>query len=284
MTAGNAEEVRWWIEEREKIRKLNEAGAPRPWTTDPILDRYRFCNVRREDDRVTRWLKKHWRDPYHDHPNLTVAMLLARMLNWPPTLEWLGFPEEWNPDLILKRLRTMPPTGKTWGSAYVITTCGRPMDKALYVVQSVCNAAKLRGMQPIPGDTLESFWNRLRGIPGLGAGFIAAQVVADLKNTRGNPLYEADDWETWAVQGPGSARGLNRYFNQPVEQRWRDADWKAGLDVMIMEVQPLVKKTVGNIHAQDWQNVMCEYDKWKRAKDGTGKPKRTYSPEVAFQI
>lgn len=61
-----------WIRAREAIRLKKEAGAPPPWIEDPILATYRFCNVRREDDLVTRWVRSHVRDPYHDHPMLSV--------------------------------------------------------------------------------------------------------------------------------------------------------------------------------------------------------------------
>jgi hypothetical protein len=36
---------RYWI----KLRR--DQGLPAPWTTDPILQQYRFCNVFRADDR-----------------------------------------------------------------------------------------------------------------------------------------------------------------------------------------------------------------------------------------
>lgn len=43
-----------FIAERERIRIKKEAGQPWPWTNDPILRDYKFCCVRREDDRVTK--------------------------------------------------------------------------------------------------------------------------------------------------------------------------------------------------------------------------------------
>jgi alpha-glutamyl/putrescinyl thymine pyrophosphorylase clade 1 len=282
MTLGNAGEVAHWITQREQARKFKESGMPRPWCEDKIINEYRFCNVRREDDKVTRWLKKHWRDPYKDHPNLPVAMLLARMINWPPTLDAMGFPDKWDPDKIVEIMHALD--GKVWTSAYVITTCGRRMDKAQYVVGTVCNAMYVGRVAPRHGDTLEAFWTRLRAIDGLGAGFIAAQVVADLKNIVGTPLSLAEDWWTWAVPGPGSRRGVNRYFDADTDARQSDHDWKHGLDVMISEVQPLIMDTVGRLHAQDWQNVMCEYDKWKRVKHGEGRPRQRYSADTSYSI
>ena len=46
----------YWMIERDRIRTAKEAGKPKPWTTDPLLRDYRWCNVRRMDDRVSVWL------------------------------------------------------------------------------------------------------------------------------------------------------------------------------------------------------------------------------------
>ena len=70
----------YWIKERESIRKKKEAGNPKPWTDDPILQNYRFCNVRRMDDTVSQWLLKNWYEPYFDHPNMLSAAGLSSMI------------------------------------------------------------------------------------------------------------------------------------------------------------------------------------------------------------
>jgi hypothetical protein len=41
-----------------------------------------FCSVRREDDRVSRWIAENWRDPHADDPNLSFAMTVARARKW----------------------------------------------------------------------------------------------------------------------------------------------------------------------------------------------------------
>jgi hypothetical protein len=52
-----------FINEREyaRLRKEGKVSVARP--LDPIIAKYRFCNVRREDDRVTRWIAENWRKP-----------------------------------------------------------------------------------------------------------------------------------------------------------------------------------------------------------------------------
>ena len=48
----------YWQVEREQIRLRKEVQKnPPPWTNDPILQQFKFCQVFREDDRTTRWFK-----------------------------------------------------------------------------------------------------------------------------------------------------------------------------------------------------------------------------------
>lgn len=277
-------EVAAFITERELVRTRKEAGAAPPWTEDWILQTYRFCNVRREDDKVTRWLKKNWRDPYQGHENMVPAMLLARMVNWPPTLAAIGFPEKWDDEQIISRIQAHAETGaKTWSGAYIVSTCGQPMDKARYVVETVCGWAVGPHYQPHPGDTLAAVWTRLCTINGLGAGFLAAQVVADLKHCD-KYLLQAEDWGTWAASGPGSRRGLNRYFGAALDSRWKGDQWLEHLHKMMAKVAPLLPSHIEPISAQDYQNVMCEFDKYQRVVEQRGRPRSKYKPDNSYEV
>src|SRR6516162_4469256 len=86
----------YWIEEREAIRLRRAVGQSRPWTNDPILDAWSFCNVRREHDYVTTWIREHWREPHADDPDLFFAMAVARLVNWPDSLAAIGYPVPWD--------------------------------------------------------------------------------------------------------------------------------------------------------------------------------------------
>ena len=85
-----------WIREREAIRLRKESGEPFPWTTDTILRDYRFCCVRREDDRVTQWVRTHVRERFATHPYLWLMLCICRQINWPETLtELIAAPGAW---------------------------------------------------------------------------------------------------------------------------------------------------------------------------------------------
>src|SRR3989338_7560125 len=47
------QDINWFIKERIDIWKKKISGEMPPYTKDPILSRYRFCNIFREFDRQT---------------------------------------------------------------------------------------------------------------------------------------------------------------------------------------------------------------------------------------
>jgi len=72
--------------EREKIRGRREAGFPPPWTGDEVLQRGRFLNVFREDDKGTKAVLR-FAEPCQDKlPRLIHALFFARWCNRDTTL------------------------------------------------------------------------------------------------------------------------------------------------------------------------------------------------------
>jgi hypothetical protein len=262
-----------FILEREAIRRRRADGQKPPWTKDPILGTYRFCNVRREDDAVTKWLARNWRSAWRN--DLPRSIALARLVNWPPTLGLLGYPDPFDAQRLIDGIHAAERRGKAWSSAYIVSTNGVPGDKAEYIIKQV--VADIPGWSQFKGRTLASVWAELRQNRGMGS-FIAAQVIADLKNTPGSPLEHAVDWWDWAAPGPGSLRGVHRYF----EDRLFADSFLAQLHKIRAQVGPLVENKVGRLCMQDWQNVMCEADKYWRTQEGHGKPKAYYRPNPNF--
>jgi hypothetical protein len=251
------------------------------WTTDPILQTYRFCNVYRENDTVTRWIADHWRGPHSTDPDLWFAMVVARFVNWPDTLDEIGYPVPWNRGNFLGVMDKRKTEGlKRWTGAYLIRaesprTGG---DKARYQADSVFGPMweKREQLRPKAGDTLNSCHMLLGQWHGLGS-FMAAQVVADLKYVE--PLQGASDWWTFAASGPGSRRGLNRVLGVPKDNPWREDEWR-------MENERLREWfnhewDHEQLHGQDMQNVLCEWDKHERVRLGEGRPRAKYHSRAA---
>ena len=76
-----------FVNERENIRIRKQSGHPGPWTEDPILTKYRFCNVRRRHDRVSDWLLRNYYPACNPLKDMWLAAAVARIINWPPTLD-----------------------------------------------------------------------------------------------------------------------------------------------------------------------------------------------------
>lgn len=270
-----------FIAARETARQNKEAGEPQPWTNDTIIANYRFCNVRREDDAVTRWIAENWRQPHRDSVDIWFAMVVARLFNEPGTLEAIGYPVPWRSEATRTRLRSRAELQgeRVFNPAYIVSTNGLKMDKIDYVIDIILDPLwEARKMfRPHAKETLDSYHFRLMQARGLGS-FMAAQVVADLKFT--DSLCNAADWATWAASGPGSRRGLNRVLGRPPEQHWRETDWRNALTELRDALLPKLPLPLQNLHAQDIQNCLCEFDKYERARTGQGRPKQTYGAKA----
>lgn len=277
-----------FIKRRESIREKKEAGKPRPWTVDAIFDNYRFCNVRREDDRVTRWLREQYYVRWMEDDNcggwlpdkdIWFTAVVARLLNLPESLEAVAnYVLPWKPEKFRAALHERKCAGKkNFNAAYIVSTNGIAMDKVDYIVQRVLgplwvSRRKLRYNY----ETLKTWHEAFMKFDGLGS-FIAAQVIADLKYMP--PMDAASDWATFAASGPGSRRGLNRVIGNPVDAPWREYEWHNQLLKLRDKLLPLLPKPI-HLHAQDVQNCLCEFDKYERARLGEGTPKQLYKEYV----
>src|SRR4051812_20144728 len=75
--------------ERQAIYERRLAGAPAPWTDDPILRNYRFTNVYRASDRVSQYLIRHVVGPAESVEDLVLRVLLFKFFNKIETWELL---------------------------------------------------------------------------------------------------------------------------------------------------------------------------------------------------
>jgi len=213
-------------------------------------------------------------------------MVVARFLNWPETLERLTYPDNkgivTDPQKILSIIEDIAAAGhKVWGNAYVVTTHGLPMGKAQYLCRNVLpaaydllGAARWRGAYTGSTRTLACRYDDYITLEGMGS-FMAAQVLADLKNTPGHPLYTAEDWSMWSAPGPGSLRGLAWYYGRKIKLSEYETAILEVRDQLPGKAATLLV-TDGKFNMQDLQNCLCEFDKYCRVRSGTGRSKRGY--------
>jgi hypothetical protein len=184
------------------------------------------------------------------------------MVNRISTLEHIHISVE-NGDLanVKEDLKALREVGPIWGNAYTISTCGKSMDKVDYVIDHVVEA--VMDLKVAQWTTCRAAYTWLTTVDGLGS-FLAAQVVADLKNIKGHPLNTATDWWTWSAHGPGSLKGLSAYFGKAITPKY----YQEAIELCYDEVRPLLANYVPELHMQDFQNCMCEFSKYVRVKEG----------------
>jgi hypothetical protein len=286
MTAPDYSPLWSWIREREAIRVKKESGLPPPWTDDPILATYRFCNVRREDDLVTRWIQNHVRDPYHDHPMLWFMLCVCRQVNWPGTLAELIQSKAWpdNPSFhpakmaaVLRARRERD--NKVYTGAYMIPAPAKKgADKQAYIAEVVLGdlwrrAPEFGAWFARKAPTLQGTHERIRRSLGWGE-FLAYQAVVDMRFSD-RLLAAAPDRASWAAAGPGTLRGLHRLHGRaltaPISQ-------EQALDEMRAIYTVALHETGVAMDFSDVPNVLCETDKYLRVHLGQGRPRARYVP------
>lgn len=291
---------------RQALKEQRDDGGDPPWTTDPILQRYRFTNVFREDDAVTVWIRErehprqasaHNVDAFIDRVFWTVA---ARWFNRIPTLEVLcatrrrsdGNPygllsyDHFNWWVARDRLHSELPDGPWTTGSFVV---GTPYDKGHDKATGVCKSID-RVHQAMP--ELWADWSNairtgvfgmqwatkyLTRFPNMGA-FMAYEVVCDLRWSL-SPSKIWVDRNTWANPGPGAVRGLGWIHNQnpkdpPPRAHWQHSmrqllnDWRAGAGPMAARVE-----------MREVEHTLCEYDKYERVRHGLGEPRQKFNGE-----
>jgi hypothetical protein len=251
-------DLAYWIQERHNIKERRESGMLRPWTADKIFQTVRFCNVHREDDRVTSWIRDYWNHGHDPAWRFVVARMLNRIQSLAAVRNCVSLVDM---KQVLKDRRARGE--KIFTSAYTISTCGKAMDKLDYVFDVIEEVRKHEAqLGEFEFSCCEGALDGLTMFDGLGS-FLGAQVIADMKNTVGHPLAEAPDFWTFSAPGPGSLRGLSWYFHDKptgvTASRYADA-----LRLCRVEVDPLIPAAIPRISDQDFQNCLCEFSKYMK--------------------
>ena len=291
-TVQSLEGLLYFIWEREAIRLARENGYEAPWTADVVLDKYKFTNIHRSDDRVSKWIIENVIDLYEDRSDLWFTLLIVRLINWPPTLAALlenqvipCTPAEFNPELFEAVLEFLKETrGKVYSGAYMLYPTkmdpGGNKSKAVakYIIGDV--VLKADDIQKTLQDdvTIERFVNVMSRCFGIST-FIAGQVAADLTYSTKHLCFASDLFE-YAPIGPGSSRGLNYLFNRAPNAGWTQEEFNLKLRQIFKLI--LDHLEIDDMTLHDVQNCMCEYSKYCRTVLSEGKPKTQYKPETEF--
>ena len=93
-----------YCKKREAVRVKRESGEAYPWSDDPILQKGRFLNVFREDDKVSKSIIKFAEPAKEDLPLLIQALFFGRWCNRDSTIDKLSLDDLADPEALKEKL------------------------------------------------------------------------------------------------------------------------------------------------------------------------------------
>lgn len=277
--------------ERHAIFERRLRGEGRPWTSDPILLKFKFCNTFRAVDRVSQWgienvcyrgrTKGHGYNPVSDDSmwrtsdeDLLLGIVLYRLFNRSETFGGLNSIPT-NPVCVdslknggllrgLEEVRKRD--NKLYGNAFILcanNAYGVPSKHENHVelLKDMFVKNNLTG-DIVDSESLEEVYNILHGYPLIGD-FMAYQIAIDINYSELVNFSEND----FTMPGPGALRGLKKVFHDlgdftPQETiLWMVERQDQEFERLGLEFNGLFGRP---IHAIDAQGLFCETDKYCR--------------------
>ena len=257
-----------WNRHRIYLRK--EAGEPKPWTNNPIFQRYKFCNVFRQLDTGTVVLHK-LLGKCNTPDTIIFNIIWYRMFNWRENanvyIESGTIP--YCVGCVEEHIRNRDKHGeKIFTGAHMLSGVKgeRKIDSFFHTLHAICYT----DLVSLCNDTncMETVFLHLVEYPLIGK-FLAYEMVCDLRYTI--LLHHATDKMKWGNIGPGAKRGLQRL----------------GMPVKIDSMRNLLTGAQSICTTPDWfpahklelreiEHNLCEFDKYERVRLGEGRPRENY--------
>jgi hypothetical protein len=272
--------------ERQRIYMRRLAGQTAPWTDDPVLDTYKFCNAYRAADRVSQYLirKVIYADRTYGPKDQLLRIVLFRLFSRPATWELLTSA---NGDV----------TNETLENGSLATTLdeAHAAGRKLYTGAFILCATRAFGherkhrnhlalleqmMRPngliravARASSLGDLYEALREYPLIGP-FMAYQLAIDINYSE---LCDFDESER-SVAGPGAHRGIAKCFgdrggwSEEEVILWTTERQEAEFERLGIDFPSLFGR---RLQAIDIQNLFCEVDKYARVAFPDLKSNRT---------
>ncbi len=276
----------YFANERQNIfiKKLN--GDTPPWTNDPILKTYKFCNSYRVNDRVSQYLLKNviYNGKTYKDEDMLFRIILFKLFNKESTWELLikNFKDITLSTFDMKEYSKVLTNAinnniKIYNDAYI--SCAtkafgydRKHDNHLALLNKMFIIDKVQD-KILKCTNMEQAFKIIKSYPLIG-NFMAYQLITDINYSN------IVDWkeDEFTVAGPGSLRGIKKCFIDKGNLSNEDI-----IKYMYSHQEEEFKrlnlnfKTIGNRKLQliDIQNIFCELDKYCREKVPSLKSNRT---------
>ncbi len=281
--------------ERQNIFFKRLHGEKSPFTSDPVLQTYKFCNAYRASDRVSQYLIQNViYNKERSVEDVALRIVLFRLLNKIETWEALekrvgevsvssfSFTKYANTLSALKREQPI------YGNAFILAAHkayghAEKHKNHLALLEDVFITHPLVADRIIKAPTLELLYTRLKELPLFGT-FMAYQVAIDLNYSEIFDFSEND----FTVAGPGAVRGIRKCFVDAGGKstayiiKWMVEQQDHEFERLGIEFKDLWGRS---LHAIDCQGLFCEVDKYCRVRHPHLKSERvriknTFQPHV----
>jgi hypothetical protein len=304
----NMHEYWYWIHERLEIwYKRVVLKQPAPWTEDELLKKFKFTNAIRDLDRLTIYyinnLLCNLKDTKESKMELLLNTMIYRLFCKTETWELFGYlhlanwDEEWGK--AKEALRALKASGKpVFTDAYYVNdlrvanpdpvTCHNKTENAICLIEIWhSRIEEIYTKSCVEADGMKEQLKFFTTLPAVGP-FTAYEWACDLCLAGKYVGINMVDWDddSYTNVGPGAKRGIDWIFK---------GGNKGGLtDLQIIfwlreHSEEFLKKYgywddlklpegFTSLNCRVIEHDLCEYQKYKKAKEGEGRPK------VAFKL
>ncbi|MDD3340942.1 MAG: putative DNA base hypermodification protein [Bacilli bacterium] len=276
----------YFAAERQNIFVKKDNGERGPWTEDPILQEYKFCNSYRVNDRVSQYLLKNviYNGKKYPDESILFRIILFKLFNKESTWELLEKNigeitlENFDKNVYSNILESALKEGiKIYSDAYI--SCAnkafgydRKHQNHLALLEKMFVIDKVQN-KIMKCKHMEDAFLLIKSYPLIG-NFMAYQLVTDINYSK------VVNWgeDEFTVAGPGSIRGIAKCFTSKGNQSNEDIIFYMfeNQDKEFKRLHLDFKK-IGNRPLQliDCQNIFCELDKYCRQAVPSLKSNRT---------
>lgn len=270
-------ELYWqFASRRQAAFEKRLTGAPQPWTDDPILQTYKFCNVYRAADRVSQYMIQR---VIYEQAAGSVSDRIFRIVafrTFSNVRTWEGLTQALGEFPTLSHLRSgafenaldtvKGREGRLYTGAFILCA-----NKAFGYQEKHRNHVALfklmflekeLGERMLGANSLEGIVKQLEAFPLIGP-FMAYQTAIDLNYS---DLFEFSE-NDYTQAGPGAVRGLRKVFVDLGDYsaadaiRWMVDNQKSEFSRLRLPFSGLFGRA---LHAIDCQGLFCEVDKYCR--------------------
>jgi hypothetical protein len=270
-------ELYWYFaSERQQAFMKRVAGEPGPWTDDPILREYKFCNVFRAADRVSQYMIRNV--CYHDEActpedrlfQIVAFRTFSKIETWQGIRAFLGrYPtlNDLNDGSFTNALEhAKQQSGSIYTGAFILCAAdayGRKYKHLNHVelFRHMFLVDKL-GEKLLTAKALHEIYDLLHGYPLMGD-FMSYQTAIDLNYSEHINFSENE----FTQPGPGALRGIKKVFEDlgdytPSEIiMWMVENQTQEFERLDLPFGGLWGRP---LHAIDCQGLFCETDKYCR--------------------